>query len=247
MKKLYSLIAAIVFAGLVNSQIFNANFDDLAGTGGNDGAFSGNVGTSSLSTYTSAGWAFAASGGASKCVKSGSGGAAGSISTPALSSLSGSATLTFRAASFGTDNTTLTVSISGGGTLSSTTFTLTNGAFSSFTTDITGGTVNSKITFSSSAGGKRFFLDDVLISSATLAVGDLKSAKVSLVKNTSVKDAIQFGAKADVQIYNMNGQIVKSASVSENTILNVSSLNKGIYIVTGVVNGEKVSQKIIKD
>jgi len=61
-----------------------------------------------------------------------------------------------------------------------------------------------------------------------------------------VANNIIFNAKADVQIVNMNGQVVKSASVSENTSLDVSSLPKGTYVVTGVVNGKSSSQKIIK-
>ncbi|MGS0748317.1 T9SS type A sorting domain-containing protein [Halpernia sp. GG3] len=81
----------------------------------------------------------------------------------------------------------------------------------------------------------------------TLSVSDLNSSKVSLVKNTSVKESLQFGSKSDIQIINMTGQVVQKASVDENTVLNVSTLNKGIYIVTGVVNGAKISQKIIKD
>lgn len=80
----------------------------------------------------------------------------------------------------------------------------------------------------------------------TLAVGDASASKASLVKNTVVTNSILFNAKSDVQIVNMNGQVVKSASVNENTSLDVATLPKGTYVVTGVVNGKTVSQKIIK-
>ena len=80
-----------------------------------------------------------------------------------------------------------------------------------------------------------------------LAVYDINSVNVSLVKNTVVKDVLNFGAKANVQFVNMNGQVVKSASVEKNTSLNVSSLPKGVYVVTGEVNGQSVSQKIVKE
>ena len=53
--------------------------------------------------------------------------------------------------------------------------------------------------------------------------------------------------KANVKIYNVSGSLVKSASVEKNTSLNVSSLPKGIYVVTGEVNGQSVSQKIVKE
>ncbi len=82
--------------------------------------------------------------------------------------------------------------------------------------------------------------------SATLAVGDVNAAKVNFVKNTVVANTIMFAAKADVQILNMNGQVVKTASVSENTSLDVAALPKGIYIVNGMLNGKAVSQKIMK-
>ncbi|MBB6372027.1 T9SS type A sorting domain-containing protein [Chryseobacterium shigense] len=83
-----------------------------------------------------------------------------------------------------------------------------------------------------------------------LAVSDIKNLKAgNFVKNTFVKsDEITFGADVkDVKVYNMFGQVVKSASVKENGSVNVAGLAKGNYIVTGTVNNEPVSQKILKD
>ena len=82
---------------------------------------------------------------------------------------------------------------------------------------------------------------------AMLAVSDVNGVKINLVKNSNVKNTIVFGAKANVQIISANGQVVKTASVSENTNLDVSSLPKGLYIISADVNGQKVSQKIIKN
>ena len=87
---------------------------------------------------------------------------------------------------------------------------------------------------------------EVVYEDTTMAVGDVNATKANLVKNTVVANNILFAAKADVQIVSMNGQVVKSASVNENTALDVTSLAKGMYIVTGTVNGKAVSQKIIK-
>ncbi|SFI07220.1 T9SS type A sorting domain-containing protein [Halpernia frigidisoli] len=104
--------------------------------------------------------------------------------------------------------------------------------------------------YAAEAATGTFSVDDVLISGTTvsnLAVSDVNKSKSALVKNTNVSNTISFAAKTDVQILNMTGQVVKSASVTESTPLNVSSLSKGIYIVTGVVDGQKVSQKIIKN
>ncbi len=80
----------------------------------------------------------------------------------------------------------------------------------------------------------------------TMAVVDASKAKVNLVKNTVVSNELIFGAAAKVSVYNMAGQVVKTAEVSENSKLDVSGLVKGTYVVTGVVNGQAVSQKIIK-
>lgn len=80
----------------------------------------------------------------------------------------------------------------------------------------------------------------------TMATGDVTAFKAALVKNTLVQNTINFAAASDVKIVNMNGQVVKTATVSATTSLDVASLPKGIYIVTGNVNGKAVSQKIIK-
>lgn len=83
--------------------------------------------------------------------------------------------------------------------------------------------------------------------STQLAVSDVSGIKINLVKNTNVNNTIVFGAKANVQIISANGQVVKTAAVNENTNLDVSSLPKGMYIISADVNGQKVSQKVIKN
>ncbi len=78
--------------------------------------------------------------------------------------------------------------------------------------------------------------------SSQLAVSDVTKGKLVLVKNTIVDNTLVFAATADVKIYNINGQLVKSSSVKENSSLDISALPKGVYIV----NGNGASQKIIK-
>lgn len=82
----------------------------------------------------------------------------------------------------------------------------------------------------------------------TLAVSDIKNVKGNFIKNTFVQDdEIVFGSQVkDVKIYNMFGQVVKT-SAKDSTILNVAELTRGNYIVTGTVNNQPVSQKILKD
>ncbi len=80
----------------------------------------------------------------------------------------------------------------------------------------------------------------------SLSTNEVSFAKINFVKNTVVTNEVSFLKDAKVQIINLSGQVVKSASVKENQSLNVSELPKGVYIVTGVVDGKAVSQKIIK-
>lgn len=91
-------------------------------------------------------------------------------------------------------------------------------------------------------------IDDVKIvgTSATLGTSNLNTSKNVFVKNTVVNNDITFGTKSDVKIFNIAGQVVKTATVSENQSLNVSDLKEGTYIVTGTVNGKVVSEKVIK-
>lgn len=85
-----------------------------------------------------------------------------------------------------------------------------------------------------------------VVYTSTLAVVDATKTKANLVKNTIVSNELIFGAAAKVSVYNAAGQVVKTAEVAENSKLDVSALAKGTYIVAGVVNGQTVSQKIIK-
>lgn len=89
------------------------------------------------------------------------------------------------------------------------------------------------------------FVDDIK-GSATLAVGNVNATKANLVKNTVVTNEIIFGETSKVSVFSMNGQLVKTADATENARLNVSELPKGMYLVSGTVNGKAVSQKIIK-
>lgn len=103
--------------------------------------------------------------------------------------------------------------------------------------------------FDAEATNGTFSVDDVIITgnAGNLSVSDVSKANSTLVKNTVVSETLAFAKTADIQIVNTAGQVVKSAKVTEGSTLNVSSLAKGTYIVTGTVNGERVSQKVIKN
>ena len=83
----------------------------------------------------------------------------------------------------------------------------------------------------------------------TLGVNDEKATKKIMLKNTIVDNTLSFQTKgnASVKVYNANGQLVKSATISaQNANVDVASLPKGNYVVTAELNGETVSQKIVK-
>ncbi len=89
----------------------------------------------------------------------------------------------------------------------------------------------------------------IIALAGSLAVSDLKKSKSDFIKNTFVRNGeITFGSSVkDVKFYTLTGQTVKTASVKEGASLNISELAKGNYIVTGTVNDQPVSQKILKD
>ncbi|MNU18773.1 hypothetical protein D3C71_69800 [compost metagenome] len=114
------------------------------------------------------------------------------------------------------------------------------------------GPVTIKISFptGTATGNKQITIDNVSwTANGTLAVSDFNKTKSNFVKNTFVKnDEITFGADAkDVKVYTLTGQLVKTASVKANGTLNIAELAEGNYIVTGTVNNQAVSQKILKD
>ncbi|MDF2832359.1 T9SS type A sorting domain-containing protein [Chryseobacterium indoltheticum] len=90
---------------------------------------------------------------------------------------------------------------------------------------------------------------NITYNESSLAVADFNKSKTNFVKNTFVKnDEITFGADAkDVKIYTLTGQLLKTASVKANGTLNIAELAEGNFIVTGTVNNQAVSQKILKN
>ena len=103
----------------MSAALFYESFDGNDGTGGNDGAWSGNAG-SGTAVYDNEGWTAENIYRANKCVKLGTGSKVGAAETPALAGLNGDATLTFKAGAWDSSSeaTTLNVTVSGGGQLS---------------------------------------------------------------------------------------------------------------------------------
>ncbi|QDP84377.1 T9SS type A sorting domain-containing protein [Chryseobacterium sp. SNU WT5] len=249
MKKIYSLVATVIVAVGFNAQIsvFAADFDNMQGSGGNDGIWTGSS-VSLLQATTLPGFEFTNVYAADQCIRVGTETQPGSVTTPELSSLSGDAILSFKAGAWAGNGEKfkMNIAIIGGGSLNISTINLAQGVFFGYTVQITGGTPNSKIVFSSQSAKNRFFLDDIEVYKAGLGVNNTNTKKTAFVKNTLVENTISFAVTSDVKVVNMNGQIVKTASVSAKNPLDVAVLPKGQYVVTGMLNGRPVSQKIVK-
>ena len=222
------------------TQIFYESFNTYNSPGGNEDGF--NTASSNkdnnVSNSDNSGWSGNNVYGASACVKLGGGSAKGTITTPAIASLSGDATLSFKAAAWnGNDErTTLNLSISGGGSLDKTSVTLVKGAWQTYEVAITNGTPSSKVTFEAAyTNDNRFFLDEVIITTS----GSYNYTTVPNCGPTMV-------AKENVWVTSANGQSVKVnvplgiKLFEENPTITGTSTNENFVVNTleNVGNGE---------
>ena len=194
------VISAGGSGGTGGSEIFVETFDLCNGTGGNSGGFSGSVGNGTF-TPDNEGWAAASSFGADKCARFGSGKQSGAATTPTFN-IDGETTLTFRAAPFGTDGTSLKLSVSGNATLSKTEFTMVTGEFTTYTLTLSGSGPMA-ITFTPA---KRFFLDDVSVVApeAEILMGDInRDGEVTITDVTCLVQIIIDNLPDDYPLYEM--------------------------------------------
>jgi len=129
------------------------SFDKCAGTGGNDDVF--NSGAHSTFKPDIEGWDYDKAFGAQHCARFGTGNVNGSCATPVFT-LNGKATLTFRAAPWGTDGTALSIGLNGE---TFTSLEMVEGQWTDYSLEIEGeGYVSVNFT-----PAKRFFLDEVKV------------------------------------------------------------------------------------
>jgi M6 family metalloprotease-like protein len=200
----YSNIDDPVTPPSVEGALFYESFDQCDGTGGNDGTFSGNVGTASKFKTDNSGWT--ANGdkyyGCYRCAKFGTSSVKGEVTSPSFA-VNGTGTMTFMAAPFGTDGTTLNLSVSNG-TISPATVTMKAGEFTNFTATITA-TGNVKVTFTPA---KRLFLDEVLV----------------VDPNATAIQTINSNKTTTTRIYTLDGRYVGT---------DPNQLPRGLYIING--------------
>lgn len=176
---LLTLCLSVVGGGMTSATAQTVVFQETFSkceykSGGGDGVWnaanSANI-SSQLDNYTDvAGWTGTAVYEALGSVKMGGSNSQGSITTPAINA-SGDAVLTFKAHAWKGDKETITLSITGGASLSQTKITINNGeddAWTEASVNISGLTPASQITFSAAQKSKaRFYLDDVTITVST--------------------------------------------------------------------------------
>lgn len=243
MKKLYSLFAVAVFAISVSAQ-GSESFTNLSATVGGytSGSYTGDNGI----TWNYSGARKVTSGdnvtGTSVGFDS-----SGIRNVTANSGAAGVGEITYTVRSYFTGGTAAnrTIQVYVNGTMYDSY--VLDAMATNYTRTLTANVSGDVVIEFRSTGSRQIVLDDVSWTAAgSLATVEVKGKKQIFVKNTSVDKEIYFGTKSDIKIFNVNGQIVRTASVSENGSVNVENLQSGIYFVTGIANGISVSEKIIK-
>ena len=143
------------------TAVFTETFDESDGNSGWSG-----TAADGTAVFDNNGWSKNYTYGNSGSIRIGKGTGQGYVITPALGT-AGDLTLTFKSGAWDGDKTTggLVLSVeAGGGTLSTTTFDLSNARWTTYSTTITGATAETRIKFSAVQSSKnRFFLDDVVV------------------------------------------------------------------------------------
>lgn len=190
-------------SGPTGDYLFYESFNDCEGTGGNDGVFD----TGAQSTFYSdnEGWDATAPYGGDQCARFGASKKSGVAKTPEMT-LTNNTTLTFKAAPWGTDGTTLKLSAEGAKVVfDPAQVTMTADKWTTFTVNMSGAG-KAKIVFTPA---KRFFLDEVLV--------------VDAVTN-AIQDVQTVTRPADGKIYSIDGRYVGT---------DFGALKRGIYIMNG--------------
>lgn len=172
--------------GAPEGSLFYESFGRCQGAGGNDGVFTGSVGLDEFVPDNN-GWVATNKFGGDECAKFGTNRQNGVATTPAFK-VDGTATVTFKAASYASECAKVSLSAVGDATLSESSFQMALGKWVDCSTVLTGsGDVQLKF-----SGTKRWFLDEVLVMNGTDGIENVTA--VPVVDN--------------VNCYNLSGQRV---------------------------------------
>ena len=198
--------------------VFYESFDECDGVGGSGTNWQDASGTFEADND---GWQYSGAFAGNQCARFGSGSKSGIVSTPQITLTSATSTLTFMAAPYNNDGTSLKLEVEGsGGTLSESDLTMTTGQWTPFTITLTGrGTIRLKFT-----PAKRFFLDEVLFVP--------NSGPETGIDNVNVNPNANFNAQPSTlnaqRWFTLDGRMLPGVPTK-----------KGVYIV----NGKKVIVK----
>lgn len=182
---------------------FQETFNKTFYKGGNDGAWTFD-GTAAI-VYDGEAWTTNSASGAYQCAKFGTRSTKGTATTPEFE-IEGEATLTFNAAAWNNEETTLWVTAEGAD-ITDSFFELENKQWGTYTTTLSGsGKV--QITFTPWGAGRRFFLDEVM---------------VFVPETTGISELNTVRKESPRGIYTLDGRRVS----------NNGTLPHGIYIVDG--------------
>ena len=187
--------------------LFYESFNQCEGKGGNDKEWSGSIANASF-TPDNEGWNGSGYG-ADQCAKFGTNKKKGTAKTPNINFSVNETTLTFKAAAWSEETTTLTLSAEGSKlTIDPKTVELSNNEWTTATIKITG-TGSSKIVFTPS--NNRFFLDEVLVvdPNSTTGISPVTRQPSSLTDAWYTLDGRKLTGKPTLKgIYIFNGKKV---------------------------------------
>ncbi|RKV71819.1 MAG: hypothetical protein D8B56_05795, partial [Alloprevotella sp.] len=169
----FLLFLALALSSWGQKVVLHETFDNFKGEGGNptekhpEGQWSGSMKSPKITSRQLSDWQHVGEiYQAYQCAKVGKAAQSASLTTPALTGLSGKAVLTFRAGSWDNKKYShdIKISIVDGGTLTPAQVTLEAGKFNTYTFTIEGATATSKIRIEGAAPkNNMFFLDDVKV------------------------------------------------------------------------------------
>lgn len=146
-------------------KVLNETFAGCEGKGGNDGVF--NPSATKAAVTDLKGWTLTNAYGSYQCLKMGASSKQGEVVSPAIPVVAGSEyTLTFKAAPWASESTSMDVAVTGGSIDGLSTDEMATGDWNNYEATITVNPGVSEITLTFTASKYRFFIDDIVLEGA---------------------------------------------------------------------------------
>lgn len=146
-------------------KVLNETFAGCEGKGGNDGVF--NPSATKAAVTDLKGWTLTNAYGSYQCLKMGASSKQGKVVSPAIPVVAGSEyTLTFKAAPWASESTSMDVAVTGGTIDGLSTDVMVNNEWNNYEATVTVNPGVSEITLTFTASKNRFFIDDIVLEGA---------------------------------------------------------------------------------